>query len=203
MSEALSDEQWRTVLVLSETIAELPVHERRAFLESINASPEVAREVLELVEESQAAAPPVPEPFTKIGRFLITGRVGSGGMGDVYAARDTELDRNVALKILRSDITGIRGSAQGFIREAQTASALNHPNIVTIHEVIRSESTTAIVMELVEGVPLCDLCPTPLSTRQVTDIGHQIAGRWRRRTAWELSTATSSRRISSCGRTGA
>ena len=96
-------------------------------------------------------------------------------MGYVLSARDTELDREVALKFLTPDITMDSDATQKLLREAQTASALNHPNIVTIYEVIRSGSSIAIVMELVEGESLRQLCEKRLPLEQAIDIGRQIA----------------------------
>jgi serine/threonine protein kinase len=176
----LSSEEWRRVWELSETALALPAQERRAFLESAQVSRRILEEVLELVGEfpsSSESHPPV-DPLaagTKVGHFVITGRLGRGGMGEVYSAADTELGRPVALKFLTPEILGFHGAVQKFIREAQTASALNHPNIVTIHEVIRSDSAVAIVMELVEGVSLRCLCETSIPTARLLDIGQQIA----------------------------
>jgi serine/threonine protein kinase len=170
----LSQEQWRNVLRLAEEVAELPDHEQRAFLESSQADPEIVCEVLTLVHEFNSAARPPHSTGLQVGRFVITGCLGRGGMGEVFSAQDTELDRMVALKFLAPGITLLPEAIQKFIREAQTASALNHPNIITIHEVIRSESGIAIVMELVEGEPLRHLCGTQLSISQILDIGRQI-----------------------------
>ena len=72
-------------------------------------------------------------------------------MGEVYAARDSELGRSVAVKLMSPSAVGA-ASVEGFIQEAKAASALNHPNIVTIYEVIHASSRIAIVMELVDGV---------------------------------------------------
>lgn len=180
MARGFSEERWRTILELSEQVAALPVHERSAYLEIVGIRPEVSIEVLELAAEFQNEPPHIPPPDarlgTSIGRFLITGLLGSGGMGDVYSARDTELDRPVALKFLRPEALGYDAAYQRLIHEAQTASALNHPNIVTIHEIVRTESEIAIVMELAEGEPLRSLCPpgcVPMS--RVLEIGERIA----------------------------
>jgi serine/threonine protein kinase len=170
----LSEEQWRDVLKLAEEVADLPSHERKAFLESSQAGPEIAREALALANEFTAAAPPHAAGM-QIGRFVITGSLGHGGMGEVFSAQDTELNRSVALKFLTPDTTLLPEAIQNFIHEAQTASALNHPNIVTVHEVMRSESRIAIVMELVEGKSLRELCGSPLPVSQIIDIGGQIA----------------------------
>lgn len=180
LARGFSEECWRTILELSEQVAALPVHERSAYLEVVGVGAEVTIEVLELAAEFQNESPQIAAPDTRIGsrigRFLITGLLGSGGMGDVYSARDTELDRLVALKFLRPEVLGYDGAYQRFIREAQIASALNHPNIVTIHEIVRTDSTIAIVMELAEGKPLRNLCrPGRVPVSRVFEIGEQVA----------------------------
>lgn len=180
MARGFSKEHWRTILELSEEVTALPEHERSAYLIAAGVGPEVTLEVLELAAEFQEETPQTPFPHarlgTKVGRFLITDFLGSGGMGDVYSARDTELQRIVALKFLRPEVLGYDAGYQRFIREAQTASSLNHPNIVTIHEIVRTGSTVAIVMELVEGVPLRTLCGKSRdSMKRLFEIGEQIA----------------------------
>jgi len=94
-------------------------------------------------------------------------------MGMVYSAHDPALNREVALKVIAGAADAF--SAQRFIREAQAASALNHPNIVTVHEVIRAGPTVAIVMELVAGTSLRHLCGTPQPVGKVAFFGAQIA----------------------------
>jgi serine/threonine protein kinase len=180
LERGLSEERWRTILELSEQVAPLPEHERSAYLIAAGVGPEVTVEVLELAAEFQEETPQAPLPEArlgnKVGRFLITKLLGSGGMGDVYAALDTELNRVVALKFVRPEVLGYDAGHQRFIREAQTASSLNHPNIVTIHEIVRTGPTVAIVMELVEGLPLRTLCGKCCdSMRRVLDMGEQLA----------------------------
>ena len=107
-------------------------------------------------------------------RFVTVALLGGGGMGEVWSAWDTELDRQVALKFLRPESTfGIE--TEQITREAKAASALNHPNIVTIYEVVHSESSVAIAMELIEGTPLGQFRETSVSTPEVLSIGLQIA----------------------------
>jgi tetratricopeptide (TPR) repeat protein len=94
------------------------------------------------------------ERNTRIGNYKIVKLLGSGGMGQVYLAKDIELDRNVALKFLPQDAEKDPTVVRRFLREARAASALNHPNIVTIYESGQAESGHFIVMELIEGKTL-------------------------------------------------
>ncbi len=101
----------------------------------------------------------------RIGRYVLTGQLGKGGMGEVYAAQDSELGRPVAVKLVGPPTAGASSPVARFIHEAKAASALNHPNIVTIYEVIHAESRLAIVMELVDGMSLRELCGSPHADR--------------------------------------
>src|ERR1700721_2900421 len=115
-------------------------------------------------------------PGTKLGPYEIVGALGAGGMGEVYRARDARLDRIVAIKILPAALATADDHLQRFEREARSASALNHPNIVTIHELGRDGSVHYIAMELVEGATVRDLLKAgPVPIRQAIDIGAQIA----------------------------
>jgi serine/threonine protein kinase len=91
---------------------------------------------------------------TRIGPFEVTGSLGAGGMGEVYRARDTRLNREVAIKILPASFAADPDRVARFTREAQTLAALNHPHIAQIHGVEDSGGTRALVMELVEGEDL-------------------------------------------------
>src|SRR5580693_37684 len=115
-------------------------------------------------------------PGTKLGPYEIVGALGAGGMGEVYRARDARLDRIVAIKILPAALATADDHLHRFEREARSASALNHPNIVTIHELGRDGSVHYIAMELVEGATVRDLLKAgPVPIRQAIDIGAQIA----------------------------
>jgi serine/threonine protein kinase len=94
---------------------------------------------------------------TRISHYRILKKLGSGGMGEVYLAEDTKLDRNVALKFLPKEFTRDPDARERFKREAKAAAALSHPNIVTIHEISGYENQTYIVMEYVEGETLKDI----------------------------------------------
>src|SRR5512134_1073491 len=93
----------------------------------------------------------------RLGSFEVLGPLGAGGMGEVYRARDTRLGREVALKVLPEALSSDRERLARFEQEARAASALNHPNIVTIHEIGREGETTFVAMELVDGKTLRDL----------------------------------------------
>ena len=91
------------------------------------------------------------------GRYHVIDRVAAGGMGEVFRARDAVLDREVAIKVLHRSLAGDQGFVERFRREAQAAANLNHPNIVTIHDVGESDGDPYIAMELLDGEPLDDL----------------------------------------------
>src|SRR4051812_8898205 len=102
---------------------------------------------------------------TTIGHYEILDKLGEGGMGMVYKARDVLLNRTAALKFLPPDSAGADDKRRRFVQEAQSASALNHPNIITIYEVAQSGDRDFIAMELVQGRPLDEVIgrkPLPL-----------------------------------------
>ena len=82
-------------------------------------------------------------PGTKLGPYEIQSQLGAGGMGEVYKAKDTRLDRTVAIKVLPSDLSDDPELKQRFEREARTLAALNHPNIGSIHDIVEHEDLTA------------------------------------------------------------
>jgi len=92
--------------------------------------------------------------------FRITAKLGEGGMGEVYRAEDTKLKREVALKVLPTELAGSQERLGRFQREAETLAALDHPNIVTIYSVEQVEGVHFLTMQLVEGKPLSELIPT-------------------------------------------
>ena len=96
-------------------------------------------------------------PGTVLGPYEISGAIGAGGMGEVYRARDTRLGREVALKVLPREVAGDAERLVRFEREARSASALNHPNIVTIHDFAFAENDCYLVMELIRGESLRQL----------------------------------------------
>ena len=111
-----------------------------------------------------------------IGPYLILGSVGVGAMGEIYRARDSRLDREVALKILNARLSQDPDAVDRFVREARAASALNHPNIVTIHETGECDGRRFIAMEFVKGQTLRELFSAgQLALTMVPHIGGQIA----------------------------
>src|SRR2546421_1140604 len=115
-------------------------------------------------------------PGTKLGRYEIRSKIGEGGMGEVYLAQDTKLNRKVALKILPAELAANHDRMRRFVQEAKAASALNHPNIVTIHEIDEFDSSHFIATEFIEGETLRDrLSGLSLDLPQALDIAIQVA----------------------------
>src|SRR6266498_4285015 len=113
---------------------------------------------------------------SRLGPYEILVALGAGGMGEVYRARDGRLGREVAVKVLSEEFSSDPDRRKRFEQEARSASALNHPNIVTIHEIGSSDSTTYIAMELVDGRTLREVLQSgPLSTRRLLDLAFQVA----------------------------
>src|SRR5512132_668068 len=94
---------------------------------------------------------------TRLGPYAVLAPLGAGGMGEVYRARDTRLNREVAVKVLPPELSSDADRLRRLEKEARAASSLNHPNLVTIYEVDRIDSTSIIVMELVAGKTLREL----------------------------------------------
>lgn len=115
--------------------------------------------------------------FENILHYRIISKLGAGGMGEVYLAEDTRLDRKVALKILHNDFASDPGRMQRFVQEAKSASALNHPNIITIYEIGEAEGMQFIASEFIRGETLRQhMQRGPQSIREILDTAIQIAG---------------------------
>jgi eukaryotic-like serine/threonine-protein kinase len=111
-----------------------------------------------------------------LGHYRIISKIGAGGMGEVYLAKDTRLDRKVALKILPPEFAEDKDRMNRFVREAKSASALNHPNIITIHEIGESGGTHFIATEFIDGKTLNEYVKgNSLDFKSVLEIAIQIA----------------------------
>ena len=112
----------------------------------------------------------------RLGRYEIKSQLGAGGMGEVYLAQDPKLDRKVALKILPADVAAHQDRMKRFVQEAKSASALNHPNIITIYEIEQIDSVNFIATEFIDGETLRPrLKNGPLKLGEVLDVAAQIA----------------------------
>src|SRR5262245_22375022 len=113
---------------------------------------------------------------SRLGPYEVLSPLGAGGMGEVYRARDPRLGRDVAVKVLPAAFASDSERLKRFEREARSASALNHPNIVTIYDIGSSDSISYIAMELVDGEPLRALLQRgALPLRRLFQIGAQVA----------------------------
>ncbi len=115
------------------------------------------------------------KPGTRVDQYEILAPLGSGGMGEVYRAKDLKLGREVAIKVLRAEWASDPERLKRFELEARSASALNHPNLITIYDIGRVQSTPYIAMEFVEGKTLRELLSEPLQTRRILHWAAQAA----------------------------
>jgi serine/threonine-protein kinase len=185
-------ERYKQIDELFQAALERRPEERRAFLDASCAADSVLRsEVEALLSSDQQAKSFIespaselgPELFKKklsenetVGPYKIAGQLGAGGMGQVYLAEDSRLKRRVALKLLDRSLLGDTESRQRFIREAQLASALDHPNICTIFEVGEADDQCFIGMQYVEGKTLKEVIDKqPLLVERLLSISLEVA----------------------------
>jgi hypothetical protein len=116
-------------------------------------------------------------PGSRLGPYEVLAALGAGGMGEVYRARDAKLGRDIAIKVLPAETSADPGRRQRFEQEARSASALNHPNILTIYDIDSADGSLYIAMELVEGRTLRELVASgePLPTKKLLDVAAQAA----------------------------
>lgn len=192
----MGSEDWQKVKTIFDSVIEIEKKERSAFLETACAGDETLRgEVEALLAASEAAGDFLDTPFAGVvaetlargntdslqpgqifGRYEIRDKIGGGGMGEVFRAQDLELDRPVAIKILHTDAMADRERRRRFVQEARSASALNHPNILTVHEIGTVGEAHYIATELIKGETLRDrLKRAPLTLRETLDVSLQIA----------------------------
>jgi len=189
----MTSERWRKFEELYHAARQRDPSERSAFLaDECRGDDELKRNIESLLAQDSVenvlnrpaaqfaiSTTPAPDshakslsPGDKLGPYAIVALIGSGGMGEVYKAQDSRLRRNVALKVLLAEVSNDRARRQRFEREAHVVAALNHPNIVSIHDVGDDKGVFFIVTELVEGEPLRT---ARCSVRKALDIAVQIA----------------------------
>ena len=189
MSE--SSDRWRRVEALCQAALERPVAERDAFLRGACSDDDLRHEVETLLGREPAAErfletgvgaavatvmPTPPLHGRRVGPFEVGPLLGAGAMGEVYRARDVDLNREVALKILPEPFALDPDRLARFKREAQVLASLNHPNIAAIHGFEESNGVQALVLELVEGPTLADrIAQGPVPIVEALPIARQIA----------------------------
>ena len=187
----MTPERWQQIEEVLQVALDLPAQDREQFLEGLcGDDADLKRETNSLITAHDAAGDFIEKPALaedahillgdtvgrEIGPYKILNCLGSGGMGDVYLARDGRLDRQVALKILPPYLASDDARLLRFQREARAASALNHPNIVTIHEVGECDDIRYIAIEFIDGQTLRELIETKnLSVDEIIDITSQVA----------------------------
>lgn len=192
----MTPEPWQQINRLFHAALERERGQRAAFLAGACAGDESLRaEVESLLASHEGAESFIEQPASdvaaellagghnrlvagqQIGHYTITNLLGAGGMGEVYLARDEKLDRQVAVKILNEKFSRDESNLHRFIREAKAASALNHPNILVIHEIGETAEAHYIVSELVKGETLRETFKEKsLRLPEALDIAMQIAG---------------------------
>ena len=187
----LPPEAWPRLKEVFAGARALALDARPAYLAAACDGDEALRQEVEmlLASDERAASfletPPVlfdDTPLTpslegrRLGYYQLSARIGTGGMGEVYRARDTKLNRDVAIKVLLPAVANDPGRLARFSREAQLLASLNHPHICTIHDVGKKSSTAYLVMELLEGRTLDQLIlPGGVSLEQFFDIAIALA----------------------------
>src|SRR5574341_5872 len=190
----MTPERYQQVAHIYHQAVELEPDERAHFLDQACAGDlELRNEVEALIASGEQAGDFLDRPVLevaarhtvsekgrsfagrRIGRYQVLSPLGAGGMGEVWLARDDQLERNVALKLLPEQFTRSGAHVRRFAQEAKAASALNHPNIITIHEIGEAEGTHYIVAEFVEGQTLRQMLTRPLPLPDLLEIAVQIA----------------------------
>ena len=182
----MTPERWEQIRIVLEKALDLAPGERSAFLNRACLSdPSLRQEVETLLASSPDVgssflqSSPVRLTFesgTKLGEYEVKSLIGSGGMGEVYRARDSQLGRDVAIKVLPSFLSSDSDRLRRFEQEARAAAALNHPNILAVFQMGKYEGTPYLVSELLEGETLREQIKRGrLSVRKAIDYGVQIA----------------------------
>ena len=194
-------DRWQKIDEIFHAALRCKLDERKAFIETACSGDEELRRELEsllaeergadgfieqpamdavakdLAAEQKGSQTGIPSLVGKtLGAYQILSLLGSGGMGEVYKARDSKLNRSVAIKVLPPDKTSDADRKRRFVQEARAASALSHPNIITIHDIGREDGIDFIVMEYVAGKTLDRLIPRRgLKLKEVLKYSIQVA----------------------------
>ena len=182
----MTGERWQQVKTVLEAALPMDSGKRRAYLDQACAADHALRREVEslLAADNQAQtsflqSPPLPtrlEKGTRLGDYEIQSLLGAGGMGEVYRARDLRLRREVAVKVLPAVVSSDSERLRRFEQEATAAAALNHPNILAVHQLGTYAGTPYLVSELLEGETLREqLRRGRIAVRRVIDYGVQIA----------------------------
>jgi serine/threonine-protein kinase len=192
MTEAVSRERWRRLEAIYHEALGVADGDRAAFLErACGGDARLRKDVEDLLavsgdaerflerdtrpQDGAAAIAHAPLVGQQVGPYLITSLLGAGGMGDVYRARDTRLDRDVAIKVLRDEYPDADRVAR-FEREARAAAALNHPNILAVFDVGTHHGAPFLVFELLEGATLREVLRSgPLSADRAATYATHVA----------------------------
>jgi Tol biopolymer transport system component/tRNA A-37 threonylcarbamoyl transferase component Bud32 len=174
----MNQSMWDRAKSLLADAAILPAVERERFVKNHCSDPLLRGEVLELLASpaplSGIVSAGALEPGARLGPYVIDRLIGRGGMGEVYKAQDTALNRSVAIKVLPVPSVGDFERQARFRREAQFLAALNHPNIAHIHGFEESTGVAALVMELVDGPTLADRLQRAMPLAEALSIASQI-----------------------------
>src|SRR5262245_11512371 len=194
--QTLTSERWRRLKEIFQAAIELPAVEREAYLagvcmddpslrveiESLIAAHDQPGAFLDIPAFELAATDSAGDQANQLlgaslGRYQVLEFLGRGGMGEVYKAKDTTLGREVAIKVLPSDFSIDRDRLRRFEQEARAASALNHPNIITIHEFGQEDGVHFIVSEFIEGETLRGrIAGERMNSSEIPEIAIQITG---------------------------
>src|ERR1051326_6281912 len=192
----MTPEHWQRVDEIFQAAIELPLEKRDLFLTQACAGDQTLRSEIEALIASDehglsfiedpafemaanllvSSKPELPEGY-RLGDYQILSLLGKGGMGEVYLAEDTELGRKIAIKLLPAEYTRDKERLQRFRQEARAASALNHPNILTIHQIGQADGRYFIATEFIDGETLRQhMKRARLSLGDIVDIAIQVGG---------------------------
>jgi eukaryotic-like serine/threonine-protein kinase len=155
--------------------AELHAEVEKLLTHHVESEEFLARPAMQVAAQLFAQKQPASLAGQTINHYQIHSLLGAGGMGEVWLARDTRLERQVALKLLPAQFTRSLSHVRRFAQEAKAASALNHPNIITIHEIGEAAGTHYIITEFVEGQTLRQMLSRPMPLQTVLELAVQIA----------------------------